>query len=226
MAKGVLQDSVTHEEVQTCALLRDAPHTASIEDDARAAASLVDGLSGPLVPANPAVGAQLDVAPLQSQVPLPIVVEGRKNPALLVEVTSRGGMRSDGEPPAAARGLSPYMLELNRHMQSARMTKGSALSQQEMDRVRRDFRELWQRVGDRSVFEDAYQEWRHDSSRRPVAAPPKYTLLWDGGCRATPFTKEELVDHLQKQGWPSDAQARCVQSSQGERRAGRGLSCA
>lgn len=55
------------------------------------------------------------------------------------------------------------------------------------------------------MFQEAYDEWRlAPATGSPVAVPKPYRPTWGGGCRATPFTYEELHEHLEAYGWPSD----------------------
>lgn len=210
LASGALQVTSAHEEVQRHPFLRGV---------ATPALGGLPQTDAPLVAASPRAGTpadavdameiQLQVVEQQGHMVFAPEVETRKNPALLSDAVVPNDIELAASAPQANRGLSPYMLECNRHLQAARVAKGSTLTRDEVARARAEFRNVWQGVKDRSVFSEAYNEWRHtgrpSQESRP---PPKYKLVWGGGCHATPITKEELWEHVHANGWPSDAQAR------------------
>ena len=122
----------------------------------------------------------------------------RDNPTALPRTRAKpkeGGLK---------RGLSPFMRERNNFMQAAKRTKGSTLTAEEVERARDEFRQHWGRIGDKGLFSEAYQEWRHTAvvTEAPDAKP--YRLIWGGGCTTCPVTKEELFDEVQRHGWPTD----------------------
>lgn len=137
---------------------------------------------------------------------LQALVERRPNPALLVAPQPQGSTTPAISGPPPARGL-----ECNRFLKAARVAKGRTLTLAEVAQARRDFKAIWENMGDRGVFDEAYEEWRHTRAALSDAgiAPP-YKLIWGGGCRSTPFTREEIADCLQASGWPSDEQVRRV----------------
>lgn len=125
----------------------------------------------------------------------------RENPAALVPQQKAQGTNET----KLKRGLSPYMLERNRHLAATKLAKGSTLTADEVTRACAEFRELWQRAPGQDIYKEAYQHWRADAARvsdpQPVA---EYKPMWGGGCRATPVTKEELCAHIREEGWPKE----------------------
>lgn len=75
-----------------------------------------------------------------------------------------------------------------------------------MTRIREEFRRQWDAIGDHSVFNEAYTEWKARPRGTSEAQQPPYKLLWGGGCPSTPLTAEEFWAWHQRFGWPSDAE--------------------
>lgn len=100
------------------------------------------------------------------------------------------------------------MLELNKTLAAARANKRISLTQDEMSKIRSEFRLQWDSMKDHSVFQEAYGDWRstpkasHHKEKKQVP----YKLMWGGGCPSTPLTTEEFWAWHQQFGWPSDAE--------------------
>lgn len=104
------------------------------------------------------------------------------------------------------QGLSAYMLEMNKTLASARQTKGSSLTVEEVRQVRAEFKAQWGDMGDLSVFHEAYNEWRATPVSREANIAKPYQLMWGGGCPSTPITTDEFWAWHQEFGWPTDAE--------------------
>ena len=76
---------------------------------------------------------------------------------------------SGGEPVTAikqkdagkkASGLSPYMLELNKHLANTKKALGRNMTLAEVKEARVNFKRLYDNIEDKSCFEEAYDEWK------------------------------------------------------------------
>ena len=130
----------------------------------------------------------------------PGIVE-RQNPAFMVAAQQQSPLDGAAK---FKRGLSPFMLELNRYLQAARLSKGSSLTRDECARAREDFRRTWSGMVDHDVHKEAYQEWRTSLVEKSASNVVEYRQMWGGGCHATPVTKEELWSFHNDFGCPSD----------------------
>ena len=128
-----------------------------------------------------------------------ITVE-RENPAVLY--------RAEDLPAKRKNGLNPYLLELNKHMQAAKMMKGRSLTELEATTAREDFKERWSEMADRDVYKEAFKEWRLQQAAVPEQKVPTYKASWGGGCHSTPITKDELHQHITEFGWPKVEEVR------------------
>ena len=101
------------------------------------------------------------------------------------------------------QGLSPMMLERNKHMAAARRSKGKRLTKDELDAELKSFSEWWSEVCDDRVFEDAYTEWRRKglSETLPIQA---YKCSWAHGSLESYVTPKEFHQHWQQSGWPTE----------------------
>lgn len=102
------------------------------------------------------------------------------------------------------RGLSPYMLFLNRMLAAGKQSKGAALSLEEVSRVRAQARFSWDALEDKSAHEELHQVWQETPA--PTSSSPQqlpFKAMWAGGCRASPTSATELHKHYCSEGWPS-----------------------
>jgi hypothetical protein len=103
----------------------------------------------------------------------------------------------------ARSGLSPFMLERNRHMQKLKEVTGRKLQPDEQKAAMDDFRAKWDLMPDHGVFNEAYEEWRYAKIDADTAkgTSVEYRPLWGGGCSATPVTSQEMMTFLRLHGW-------------------------
>lgn len=103
-------------------------------------------------------------------------------------------------------GLSPFLLERNKHVQTARSLKGSALTQAELKKVHGEFQEFWEGLPDHDIYIEAYQMWRESKPTTANHTLAPFKATWGGGCSAAPISSLEFLQHHRELGWPSDAE--------------------
>lgn len=209
VGKATLAMEARQEIVRACPLLP-LPSPSS-DSDARRSVSARDAQVAPLVRsealrANAIVpggaGADLGGAIIPQAALFGEVVEVTRDiPSCLPRVSTEGAKDL-----RRGAGLSPYMLELNKTMAAARSAKGKALTHEEMTRIRAEFKEQWQSMGDHNVFAELYTDWRAKGKSQRPEVKNTYKLMWGGGCSITPLTAEEFWSWHQQFGWPSDAE--------------------
>lgn len=166
----------------------------------------VAAIAGPLGGGAPSQALVAETSPGQLvELPGPHVAFGqtvvvqRNNPSKLFEA-----QEGPEQQPSSRRGLSPYMLEKNKHLSAAKQALGRPMTPAEQQEATAAFKALWAKM-DQGVFRETYSHWRAAPSAREVAAEMRpYMPSWGGGCSATPLTKFELHKHIRERGWPSD----------------------
>lgn len=106
--------------------------------------------------------------------------------------------------PKRNRGLNPFLLERNKRVQAAKMLKGGKLTDKDLERVKDDFKKFWDRLADKSVYEQAYKDWL-DTPPAPVVAKQCEVLsTWAAGSSCSPISARDLWRYQQEFGWPTD----------------------
>lgn len=106
--------------------------------------------------------------------------------------------------PAQKSGLSPYMLQKNRHLADAKAALGRTMTTEERQMYTDEFKDMWAKM-DHSVFKQVYEVWREGPRKAALCvAPTPYVPSWGGGCQELPITKDEMHTHLLRHGWPTD----------------------
>ena len=101
-----------------------------------------------------------------------------------------------------ASGLSPYMLELNKHLANTKKSLGRKMTLAELKEARVNFKRLYGNIEDKSCFEEAYDEWKQRGIEPVKGAIQVYESSWGSGSRATPVAPEEFHAHIRECGWP------------------------
>lgn len=107
---------------------------------------------------------------------------------------------------AIRKGLSPFLLERNKHVQAARQSKGSPLTAGELRIVHEEFKEFWNSLADHSVYVEAYRDWLLSKPKADDGPVNTYRTSWGGGCSVAPITSDEFFRCQQEFGWPTDSE--------------------
>ena len=90
-------------------------------------------------------------------------------------------------------GLSPFMLELNKHLANTKEALGRNMTLAEVKEARVKFKRLYDNIEDKSCFEEAYDEWKQRGTEPVKGAIQVYESSWGCGSRATPVAPEEFL---------------------------------
>lgn len=170
---------------------------------------LGDGDQGHVGVAPAAVTAAIvprDNADRSFCLPVPMVLQ----PAPALPLAGHQGSREEEPPQKKRRGLNPFLMFSNRALHAARACAGRTLTKEEVCEVREGAKLTWGRLSDddKQTHRDLYDEWLASGSVEgapaDALAPPPYTPLWAGGCRASPVSASELYNWHQRHGWPTD----------------------
>ena len=101
-------------------------------------------------------------------------------------------------------GLSPFLLECNKFIQSVKLAKGSNLTQAELAQARRDFKQRWDTMPNHEVFGEAFREWQNSAPEAQQGQMTPYVASWGCGCSETPITCDEFYRYIIEEGWPDD----------------------
>ena len=125
-----------------------------------------------------------------------------RRPALVSPSGGEAATAKQKDAGKKASGLSPYMLELNKHLANTKKALGRKMTLDEVTEARVNFRRLYGNLEDKSSFEDAYAEWKQCGTEPVKGAIQVYESSWGSGSRATPVAPEEFHAHIRECGWP------------------------
>lgn len=104
-------------------------------------------------------------------------------------------------------GLSARLLEKNKWSAAAKAAAGGTRNRSEYLKDMEAFDAKWKVLSKNPVFKHKYDEWREASNAIvPQVARNTYLCSWGGGNSESPITPNELLDYVQSEGWPNDAE--------------------